>query len=58
MPLQFEAFLPLVVIGAALYAAGPILDHTQRLFNNGKVFNFHTIPDLRILASAVYDGHI
>lgn len=37
MPLQFEAFLPLAVIGAALYAAGPILDHTHRFFNDGKV---------------------
>jgi hypothetical protein len=38
MPLQFEAFLPLFIVGGALYAAGPLLDYTHRFFNNGKVF--------------------
>lgn len=33
----FQSFLPLAIVGGALFAAGPILLTTHRLFNNGKV---------------------
>ncbi len=33
----FQSFLPLAIVGGALFAAGPLLLTTHRFFNNGKV---------------------
>lgn len=56
MPLQIEAFLPLIIIGGALYAGGPLLDYTHRFFNNGKVQPDCTLLSWPFPATAVHDG--